>query len=59
MKAYSEDLRLRVIAAVDQGMPRDDVARLFRVAMPTTKRWLKQRRETGRLSVLPRPGAPS
>ena len=59
MKAYSEDLRLRAVAAVDAGMPRADVARLFRVAMPTIKRWLKRRRETGSLSVLPRPGAPS
>src|SRR5215210_8297351 len=59
MKAYSEDLRLRVVASVDQGMPRGDVARLFQVAMPTIKRWLKRRRETGSLSVSPRPGAPS
>jgi len=59
MKAYSEDLRLRVVASVDQGMPRGDVARLFQVAMPTIKRWLKRRRETGSLSVLPRTGAPS
>ena len=59
MKAYSEDLRRRVVGAVDEGMPRDDVARLFRVAMPTIKRWLKRRRETGSLAVLPRPGAPS
>ena len=59
MKAYSEDLRRRVVAAVDDGMPRAEVARLFRVAAPTIKRWLKRRRETGSLSVLPRPGAPS
>ena len=59
MKAYSEDLRLRVVAAVDAGMPRDDVARLFQVALPTIKRWQKRWRETGSLLVLPRPGAPS
>jgi transposase len=59
MKAYSDDLRQRVIAAVDDGMPRDDVARLFQIAVPTIKRWLKRRRETGSLAVLPRPGAPS
>jgi transposase len=40
-------------------MPRDDVARLFQVAMPTIKRRLKRRRETGSLSALPRPGSPS
>jgi transposase len=59
MKAYSEDLRRRVVAAVDDGMPRAEVARLFRVAVPTIKRWLKRRRDTGGLAVLPRPGAPS
>jgi transposase len=40
-------------------LPRAEVARLFRVAVPTIKRWLKRRRETGSLAVLPRPGAPS
>ena len=59
MKAYSEDLRWRVVAAVDDGMPRAEAARLFQVAVPTIKRWLKRRRETGSLAVLPRPGAPS
>jgi transposase len=41
MKAYSEDLRRRVVAAVDDGMPRAEVARLFRVAAPPIKRWLR------------------
>ncbi len=59
MKAYSEDLRRRVVAAVDDGMPRAEVARLFRVAAPTIKRWLRRRRETGSLAVSPRPGLPS
>ena len=48
-----------MVAAVDDGMPRADVARLFQVAVPTIKRWLKRRRETGGLAVLPRPGARS
>ena len=59
MKAYSEDLRRRVVAAVDGGMPRSEVARLFQVAVPTIKRWLRRRRETGSLAVSPRPGLPS
>ena len=59
MKAYSEDLRRRVVAAVDGGMPRAEVARLFQVAVPTIKRWLRRRRETGSLAVSPRPGLPS
>ena len=59
MKAYSEDLRERVVAAVDDGRRREEVARLFRVALPTIKRWLKRRRETGSLAPSSRPGAPS
>jgi len=40
-------------------MSHAEVARLFQVSVPTIKRWLKRRRETGGLSVLPRPGTPS
>jgi hypothetical protein len=29
MKPYSKDLRLRVLAAVDRGMPREEVAETF------------------------------
>ena len=56
MKPYSEDLRLRVLAAVDRGTPRREVAETFGVSMPTIKRWLKLRRETG--GVEPRKGTP-
>jgi transposase len=47
MKPYSKDLRVRVLAAVDRGVPREEVAKTFSVSMPTIKRWLRRRRETG------------
>ena len=47
MKPYSKDLRLRVLAAVDRGVPREEVANTFSVSVPSIKRWLKRRRETG------------
>ena len=56
MKPYSIDLRLRVLAAVDRGVPRKEVAKTFSVSMPSIKRWLKLRRETGALE--PRKGVP-
>jgi transposase len=56
MKPYSKDLRLRVLAAVDCGVPREEVARTFSVSMPSVKRWLKLRKETG--DVEPRKGVP-
>src|SRR3954466_11481481 len=59
MKPYSKDLRLRVLAAVDAGTPREQVAKTFSVSMPTIKRWLKRRRETADVQPKPIPGRPS
>jgi transposase len=59
MKAYSEDLRQRVLAAVERGVPRVEVADLFDVSSATIKRWLRRRRETGGVAPTPRPGRPS
>src|ERR687898_557178 len=58
MKPYSKDLRLRVLAAVDAGKPREEVAETFSVSMPTIKRWLKRRRESGDVEPKPIPGRP-
>jgi transposase len=58
MKPYSKDLRLRVLAAVDAGRPREEVAQTFSVSVPTIKRWLKRRRETGDVEPKPIPGRP-
>ena len=57
MKAYSEDLRERVIRAVEAGRPRDEVAARFEVSVPTIERWVRLRRETGGLARRPVPGA--
>jgi transposase len=59
MKPYSKDLRLRVLSAVDSGKPREEVAKTFSVSMPTIKRWLRRRRETGGVEAKPIPGRPS
>src|ERR671915_2259626 len=59
MKPYSKDLRLRVLAAVDSGKPREEVAETFSVSMPTIKRWIKRRRETGDVKPEPIPGRPA
>ncbi len=56
MKPYSKDLRIRVLAAVDGGTPRTEVAETFSVSIPSIKRWLKRRRETGDVSPKPIPG---
>src|SRR4051794_41706674 len=57
MRAYSEDLRERVIRAVEAGRPRDEVAARFEVSVPTIERWVRLKRETGGLARRPVPGA--
>jgi transposase len=59
MKPYSKDLRLKVLEALDRGMPRREVAEVFGVSLPTIKRWLKRRRETGEVEPRPSPGPPA
>jgi transposase len=59
VKPYSKDLRLKVLEAVDRGMPRKEVARVFRISMPSIKRWLKRRRESGHVKPFPIPGPPA
>ncbi len=56
MKPYSMDLRSRVLDAVDRGAPREKVAKTFSVSLPSIKRWLKLRKETG--GIEPRKGVP-
>jgi transposase len=59
MKAYSQDLREKVLRAVDQGKSRREIVSLFGVSLATLKRYLKQRRETGNVLPKPIPGRPS
>ena len=42
-------MRLRVLAAVDCRVPSEEAARTFSVSVPSIKRWLKLRKETGDL----------
>ena len=50
MKGYSNDLRERVVAALDQGMSRQEVTTTFRVSLGSIKRWLRLRRDTGQVA---------
>lgn len=59
MKAYSMDLRLKVLEAVDRGMDRREVAKIFGVSLPSIKRWLMLRREAGDVQPRPMPGPPA
>ena len=59
MNAYSKDLRLRTLAAIDRGVPRREVQVLFGVSRSTVKRWLKRRSQTGGVETMKIPGRPS
>lgn len=59
MKAYSQDLRERVLRAVDQGMPRREIVRVLGVGAATIGRYLKQQREQGHVRPKAIPGRPS
>jgi transposase len=56
MKAYSIDLREKVLQAVDQGYPREEIIKLLGVSRATIKRYLKQRRDTGTIAPKAIPG---
>ena len=59
MKAYSYDLRLRVLRAVNQGRPRAEIVAMFALSLATLKRYLKRQRETGDVRAKPIPGRPA
>jgi transposase len=59
MRAFSYDLRQRILHAVDQGMPRAEIIQTFAVSRSTIKRYLKLRRETSDIKPKAIPGRPS
>jgi transposase len=59
MNAYSKDLRLKTLAAIDRGIPRKEVQDLFGISRSTIKRWLKRRRLTGGVETMKIPGRPA
>ena len=41
MKPYSEDLRVRIVKAVEEGMSKSETARLFGVSLSSVKRYVR------------------
>jgi transposase len=58
MKAYSTDLRERIVRAVERGMPKSQAARTFAVSLATVKNYVRQLHTTGSLAARPIPGRP-
>ena len=59
MKAYSPDLRERILRALEGGMSTSEAARVFDVGISTVKRYVRQQQETGSLTPKPIPGRPA
>jgi len=49
-KPYSDDLRERVVAAIESGHTRVEVAGLYNMALSTVGGFIKRKRETGSVS---------
>src|SRR5713101_4916815 len=58
MKAYSEDLRQRIVQAVNDRYSQPIVADRYNVSLNSVKRYVKQWRATASLAPQPRPGRP-
>src|SRR5579871_2313763 len=59
MKAYSQDLRERIVRAVEGGMPQAQAARVYQVGLTTVKRYLVQWRRDHHLRHKVSPGRPA
>ena len=57
-RAYSSDLRERVVAAVGEGQSCREVASVFRVSVASVVKWSQRARQTGAVSALPMGGRP-
>ena len=58
-KAYSTDMRARVIAQVESGASRREAAEHYEVSASTAVIWVKCFRESGRCAAKPRGGSTS
>jgi transposase len=57
MNAYSEDLRRKIVEAVERGMPKIEAARAFGVGISSVKRYVATYREGRSLDPKKRPGS--
>jgi len=58
MRAYSEDLRKKIVAAIERGMSKAQAARLFDVSLSSVKRYSRTARGGGSLEPRKSTGRP-
>ena len=57
MNAYSEDLRKKIVEAVERGMPKIEAARTFGVGISSVKRYVAAAHQGRSLAPRKRPGS--
>ena len=58
MRAYSEDLRKKIVAALERGMSKAQAARTFSVSLSSLKRYARRVRQGEYLTPKKSPGRP-
>jgi transposase len=58
MRAYSEDLRKKIVAAIERGMSKAQAARVFDVSLSSVKRYTRIASRGGTLEPGKSPGRP-
>ena len=58
MRAYAEDLRKKIVAAIERGMPKTRAAHLFDVSLSSVKRYARSARRGEPLTPKKSPGRP-
>ncbi len=56
MNAYSKDLRLKVLAAVERGIPRREVSNFFGISLATISRYVELKASGRQIAPMPSPG---
>src|SRR5215218_9673291 len=56
MNAYSKDLRLKILQALDRGLPRREAVRTFGVSIATIERYVRRRKRGLDLAPKSSPG---
>ena len=58
MRAYSEDLRKKIVTAIERGMSKAQAARTFDVSLSSVKRYSRMASQGGTLKPRKSPGRP-
>ena len=59
MNAYSKDLRLKVLSAVERGVPRREISELLGISISTISRYVQRKASGAQIAPKPSPGRTS